>query len=156
MEQIKKTKKVDNEEWKLLYEYVKKEILEYESSKKVPRTMVLRLRGLRDGNFMSNKHNKNKLADYGYDIILLTFKLNKITIKNGISNKSKFKDESHMINYIMAIVESKINDTLDRINKAKKSQNKAEVIDINNEVENKATYKKKTKEVKNSRLKELL
>jgi len=55
---------------------------------------------------------------------------------------------------MMAIIEKKINDTYSRLNRLEQSQIKGENLEIT-ESENKAEYKRKTKEVKNSRLKEL-
>ena len=55
----------------------------------------------------------------------------------------------------MAIVESKINDTYIRLNKVEKAKTDGENIEVIVN-EDKASYKKKTKEVKNSRLKGLI
>lgn len=146
--------KLEIEEWNELYEYVKKDILKYDDKLALPKNLVLRLKGLKNGKFMANKKTK-ALGDYSFKIILMTFKINKYEIVNALADKSKFKDESHMINYMMAIVEKKINDTYSRLNRLEKSQEKGENLEINTS-ENKAVYKPKTKEVKNSRLKELL
>ncbi|WP_297419182.1 hypothetical protein [Clostridium sp.] len=141
-------------EWDDLYQYVKKEILQYDAKINLPRTLVLRLKGLHEGKFMANTKTK-PMADYTYKLILMTFKLNKFDIIKSLSNKDKFKDEKHMINYLMAIIESKINDTYLRIKKVEESQEKGQEIEINIS-DNKAEYKKKTKEIKNSRLQDLL
>jgi hypothetical protein len=150
----KSTKKEEQEQWKELYEYVKTYILQYDESMKLPKNLVLRLRGLRQGKFMANK-NTRILGDYTFKVILTTFKLNKFEIIQAMSNKNKFKDESHMINYLMCIVENKINDTYLRIKKVEESQEKGQEIEVDI-TNNKAEYIHKTKEVKNSRLKDLL
>lgn len=147
------TKKEENQQWKELYEYVQKEILGY-TDMKLPRNLVLRLRGLREGKFMANKKCK-PLGDYEYRTILLTFKMYKYEIVTAIGNQDKFKDENHKVNYLMAIVESKINDIQIKLNKTKKTEEKAEILDIENNT-NKVTYKSKTKKVTNSRLKDLM
>jgi len=143
----------EKEEWNELYEYVKKEILRYDENMKLPKNLILRILGLKNGKFIANKKTK-ALGDYSFKIILMTFKINKYEIVNALADKSKFKDESHMINYMMAIIEKKINDTYSRLNRLEQSQIKGENLEIT-ESENKAEYKRKTKEVKNSRLKEL-
>jgi hypothetical protein len=150
----KSTKKEEQEQWKELYEYVKTYILQYDESMKLPKNLVLRLRGLRQGKFMANK-NTRILGDYTFKVILTTFKLNKFEIIQAMLNKNKFKDESHMINYLMCIVENKINDTYLRIKKVEESQEKGQEIEVDI-TNNKAEYIHKTKEVKNSRLKDLL
>ena len=53
--------------------YVKSDIMKYDSNQKLSKNMILRLRGLKDGKYMANK-NIPSLANYSYDIILLTFK----------------------------------------------------------------------------------
>ena len=151
---MSKMTKQELEEWNDLYEYVKKDILKYDEKLALPKNLVLRLKGLQQGKFIANKKTK-ALGDYSFKIILMTFKINKYEIVNALADKSKFKDESHMINYMMAIIEKKINDTYSRLNRLEKSQEKGEKLEITTS-ENKAEYKHKTKEVKNSRLKELL
>ncbi|HZJ99018.1 MAG TPA: hypothetical protein VFC79_03380, partial [Tissierellaceae bacterium] len=59
------SKKEENKQWNALYEYVKKEILEYTDDMQLPRFMILRLRGLRNGKFMANKNSK-PMANYDY------------------------------------------------------------------------------------------
>lgn len=151
---MSKMTKQELEEWNDLYDYVKKDILKYDEKLALPKNLVLRLKGLKNGKFIANKNTK-ALGDYSFKIILMTFKINKYEIVNALSDKSKFKDESHMINYLMSIVEKKINDTYSRLNRLEQSQEKGEHLEIT-ESENKAEYKQKTKEIKNSRLKELL
>lgn len=145
--------KVEKEEWNELYEYVKNDILGY-TDLKLPKIMILRLKGLREGKFIANKRTK-PMASYPYNVILMTFKVNKYLITSSISNRDKFKDEKHMVNYIMAIVESKINDTYLRMKKVEKVKEQSEKLEINTE-NNKSAYKKRTKDVKNSRLKDLM
>lgn len=151
---MSKMTKQELEEWNDLYDYVKKDILKYDEKLALPKNLVLRLKGLQQGKFIANKKTK-ALGDYSFKIILMTFKINKYEIVNALADKSKFKDESHMINYMMAIIEKKINDTYSRLNRLEQSQIKGETLEIT-ESENKAEYKHKTKEIKNSRLKELL
>ena len=151
---MSKMTKQELEEWNDLYEYVKNDILKYDEKLALPKNLVLRLKGLQQGKFIANKKTK-ALGDYSFKIILMTFKINKYEIVNALTDKSKFKDESHMINYMMAIIEKKINDTYSRLNRLEQSQIKGENLEIT-ESENKDEYKQKTKEVKNSRLKELL
>lgn len=154
-EVINKMTEEDKKDWDELYKYVRKEILGYDDNIKLPQFLVLRLKGLLDGKFCANNNNKQSLAHYTYKEILLTFKINRISIQNSIKQSAKFKDEKHRINYIMAIIENKINDVALRNRELKRADNKINSVDINLN-ENKASYKHKSKEVKNSRLKGLL
>lgn len=151
---MSKMTKQEKEEWNELCDYVKLEILKYDNSIKFPKHMVLRLKGLKDGKFIANKNTQSQ-GNYSFSEILMTFKINKILILNSTQEVNKFKDETHKINYIMAIIESKINDVCDKIRTIELQKIKSQSIEINLN-EEKANYKHKTKEVKNSRLKGLL
>ena len=145
------SKKEENKQWNALYEYVKKEILEYTDDMQLPRFMILRLRGLRNGKFMANKNSK-PMASYDYNTILLTFKACKYDIlrytKQGI-----FKDEQHRFNYIMVIIENNINDIVMRLKNVKRQEKKIDIIDIEIiQRDETAEYTKKSKETTNKRL----
>lgn len=154
MDNKKTMTKKEIKEWDKLYQYIKKNILQYDDNKKLPKWFVLRLKGLNQGKFCANNNIKS-LGYYGFDVILLTFKIKKFDILIALKNKDKFKDEKHKINYMMTIIENNINDTYDRLKRLKKSETKGEEIEINKN-DNVADYHKKTKEVTNSRLKGLL
>ena len=119
---------IDLVEWNELYEYVFKEILGYEKGMKLPKYMILRLRGLRDGQFLSNKKTSQN-ADYSFKIILYTFKAKKLDII-AICGKIEFKDEIHKFNTIMKVIENSINDIVLRINKVKDSNNNLDRVKI--------------------------
>jgi hypothetical protein len=147
----------NNKEWKdwcLLYEYVKKEILKYDNNMKLPKFIVLRLRGLNSGRFMANKRQK-PYAHYGYDVILLTFKACKQDILKYTS-QNVFKNEQHKFNYIMVIIENNINDIVLRLKNSQKQKEKIRAIDTDIiQRDDIAKYKKKTKEITNKRLNDL-
>jgi len=134
-----------------LYRYVKDEILQYKD-KKMPNDMMGRLIGLKEGKFYANNNNGSE-GTYDYKLILLTFKLMKGTILSYIDN-TEFKNERHKINGIMKIIESEINNVKDRLNAAKKSEEKTINVDISNQLNEQSTYKRKSKN-KNDSLKDL-
>ena len=144
----------EKKDWNELYQYVKLEILGYDKDIKIPNYLALRLKGLKNGKFMCN-NKTNNFANYTFEELLLTFKIHRITILNAIKNTTKFKDENHRINYMMAIIENKINDVALRNREIKFEIEKSKGIEINLN-DNKANYIHKTKNVKNSRLKGLL
>lgn len=152
----KTVKKMSVEEKEAFYElcdYIKSEILEYGEDKKFPKNLALRIKGLREGKFIANNKVKSQ-GDYPYQTILLAFKLYKYDIKLGLKrNVGKIEKESHKINYIMAIIENKINDVAGLLEKKKKSIEKAESLTLN--TEQGAEYKRKTKDRVNDRLKNL-
>lgn len=134
-----------DQDWCDLYEYVKKEIMEYSDDLKLPSFIILRLRGLANGNFMANK-KQNPLANYEYKTILYTFKICKQDILAGFkTNNTKFKNEQHKFNYAMVIIESNINDMVIRLNNAKEAKQKAESINLENIYHDGAEYTTKTK-----------
>ncbi|MDU4051218.1 MAG: hypothetical protein E7H33_09900 [Clostridium perfringens] len=139
--------------WLELCEYVKKEILEYDEDMKFPRSLALRLKGLSKGQFIANT-NIRPLASYEFEDILLTFKMYKLDILIAIRDKSKFKDENHRINYVMVIIENKLNEVVIKRKKVEKEKSRAESVEIqNNDV--KANYIRKTKLKKNDKFKDL-
>ncbi len=136
-----------------LCEYVKKEILEYDDEMKFPKILALRLKGLSNGVFIANT-NIRPLASYEFEDILLTFKMYKLDILIAIRDKSKFKDENHRINYVMVIIENKLNEVVIKRKKIEKEKSRAESVEIqNNDV--KANYIRKTKSKKNDKFKDL-
>lgn len=130
-------------EWDELYQYVRKNILGYDENQKVPQYMVIRLKGLREGNYMANRRLP-KNANYPYPTILNTFKLCYRDIKYAMSHKS-FKNENHKVNYIMAVIESNLNDVYLKMKKKKEEDRAAEKASINMIPDASAMYKKKSK-----------
>ena len=148
----KKMTEQEKLEWDELYNYVKKEILKYGEDKKFPKMLVLRLKGLNEGKFCANNNTKPH-ASYSFGLILTTFKYCKLDIMRAM-NSNIFKDESHMINYIMLLVENNINTVYDKLETKKRVETKIENIEINEG--SKLKYKKKSKEITNKKLKDLI
>lgn len=121
-------KEQEKKEFNELYEYVKKDILQYPNDVALPKYLVMRLKGLRDGKFIVNKKIKSK-ADYPYSVIMLTFKFCKSNILKAIETKN-FKNEQMKINYIMVIIENNINDIVLRLKDKEKAENKIETVEI--------------------------
>lgn len=136
----------EKQDWSDLYQYIKKDIFEYEDTLKLPRYMVLRLKGLKDGKFIAN--NKIKpMGSYEYNHILYTFKINKMRIKQIVKSQD-FKNEQHKFNTIMIIIEKEINDVVNRLKQAVKSEEKIEQMELENIIHQGAEYKNKSKEKK--------
>lgn len=148
----KNNKKEEHKNFLELCEYVKNEILELPEECKFPKFLALRLRGIHEGKFLANKRIKS-MANYSYEIILLTFKIKKYDMLIKLRQKKLFKDEKHRINYMMAILESSINDIVMMKKNCKKANEHTLKVELNNE--NSANYKKKTKQIKNNKLKNL-
>ncbi|NCI19695.1 hypothetical protein EJM73_08665 [Clostridium botulinum] len=147
-----KTKNTEHEKFLKLCEYVKNEILELPEECKFPKFLALRLRGLHEGKFMAN--NKIKpMASYDYDIILLTFKINKFDMLLKLRQRHLFKTEKHRINYMMAIVEGKINDVVLKVKNSKKA--KEHTLNVDLSIDKGADYKPKTKEINSNLLDDL-
>lgn len=142
-------KEKDNEQWLELCRYVKKEILEYDDNMKFPKYLALRLQGVKRGEHIANNtHNIN--ANYDDYTILCTFKLCKKKIVSYLhKNENKIHDEKHKINLIMKIIEPEINDVYLRLQNVKKTEERVEFKDFNNQSNENAGYVKKTKETSN-------
>lgn len=144
---------IEKEQWDKLYQYVKNEILLYDSSQSIPSSLVLRLKGLTKGKYIENRNIGDK-ADYSYEVVLYTFQICKPSIMSAIANKV-FESESNKFNYICKIVENNINDVYLRVQKTQKSEEKIDKLDTNILSHSGGEYQKKTEELKNERLNEL-
>ena len=107
---------LEKKEFKILYEYIKNDLLEY-TDKPLPQWFILRLKGIHKGKFCANSKVES-MGTYDYKTILITFKLKHSYLKSLIK-RNKFKNEQHMINTIMLIVEKDINDVISMLKKRK-------------------------------------
>ena len=107
------------DERKELFDFVFFDIMGYVEGMKMGKTLALRLEGLHNGVFMGNKNSKPR-ANYPYKVIYFTFVLMKKEIQYRLSTMD-FKDENHRFNYVMVIIESKINDVVMALLKNKKT-----------------------------------
>ena len=117
----------DKEQWKELCAWVELNIFEYETTQKLQRQACLTLDGLRKGQVVSN-NGHDTYGEYPIEVILLTFKANKIQILNAIRGKN-FESEDKKMRYICVIVRDKLNDVYTRYLNAQKSQEKVERVD---------------------------
>jgi hypothetical protein len=135
----------EKDNWNELYQYIKKDIFEYDISQKLPTYMILRIKGLKEGKFIANKNIKS-MANYEYPHILYTFKINKMKIKQIIKSQD-FKNEQHKFNTIMILIEKEINDVVNRLKQVIKSDEKMENMKLNNITHESAEYKNKNKKI---------
>ena len=151
-----KRKKMSEEEikqWNELCVFVKKEILKYGDDTKFPRFLALRLKGLANGQYIVNNNQKLQ-GKYTFYEIKITFMYCKQDILYGFS-KNVFEDENHKISYMMKIVENSLNTIRERLRSKQRQEERIASIEVNTGEEI-AEYKKKSKEVKNKRLKGLI
>lgn len=128
-----------------IYRYVQEDVLHYDGNvQKLGKREALRIQGLRHGKFIAN-NNTEDMSDYPFDVILNTFKFCQPAIQKALAT-TNFKDESHKFNYIMKIVESKLNDVYLRMKSAEKAKSKMDRIAIEIPVDTGADYQKKTDE----------
>jgi hypothetical protein len=146
-------KDVNNKEWYELCEWVERNIFNYSKDQKLQKQAALALRGLQKGKPMGN----NSIEDngiYPLNVILMTFKANKVQIQNAIKNK-EFDSERNKMLYVCSIVRDKINDMYSRYLKAQKTQEKVETVDTSVMEHDGAEYKTNTKKKTNKRLESL-
>ncbi len=140
--------KESQQEWLELCQYVHDEILQYNSSLKISKHFILRLRGLNKGQFIANKKSSPQ-AEYPYPVILLTFKAKKHEIQYALKNNAgNFKDENHKVNYIMSIIENSINDIIMRMKQKQETETKLDELNLESTLHDKADYKSKNKKNK--------
>ena len=149
----KKMSEEEKKDWEELCVFVKKEILKYGDDTKFPRFLALRLKGLANGQYIVNNNQKLQ-GKYTFYEIKITFMYCKQDILYGFS-KNVFEDEKHKISYMMKIVESSLNTIRERLRSKQRQEERIAFIEVNTGEEI-AEYKKKSKEVKNKRLKGLI
>lgn len=139
----KKMTEKEKKDWESLYYYVKRNIMNYDEDQALSNTMVLRLKGLLTNKFMENNNIKDT-ANYSYETILNTFKFCSNDISKALRTNN-FKDEMHKFNYVLKIVEPKINDIYVRTKNVKKAKEEAKktTVEVYNHVG--AEYKPKQK-----------
>ena len=147
----KKMSEEEKKDWDELYSYVK-ELMGYDDKTSLSRTEVLKLKGLTRGQFIAN-NNQQESAEYSFYEILITFKICKFDIIRGFRSNS-FKSNGHKFNYMIKIVESNLSTVRERLKSKKQAEQKMESVEVNM-IEG-ATYKRKTKEVRNKRLEGLM
>jgi len=140
-------------DWDKLYWYVRKEILFYDDSQKMPSGVALMLKGLTSGKSVDNKQDPDE-AEYSFEVVLYTFKACKNKILGAIQGKD-FKNEASKVAYICKIVESNLNDIYSRLKQVEESKTKTEQIKVDNIVHEGAEYKQRTKNIKNNKLNDL-
>ena len=150
--EVKKMSEDEIKDFNALCDYIKYKVLEYDESMKFPKFLALRIKGIQEGTFIP-RGNRKIQANYTYSDILLTFRVHRFGILGELRDKSKFTDEKHRINYMMKIIESKLNDVVEMRKSKDKANAKAENIKV--ESIELGEYKKKTKITKNNRLKDL-
>lgn len=137
----------DKVEWDQLYQFVRFNVLGYDENQSLSTKMVLRLRGLSSNKFIDNNHIADT-ANYSYGVILNTFKYCILDIRKAIKTHI-FTDEDHKFNYILRIVESKLNTVYLHMKEAETTQKEIKSADISrvNEYKNNfvATPTKKRK-----------
>lgn len=138
----------EKHDWYALCDYIKYEILEYSPEMKIPQNLVLRLKGLSQGNFMANKYIKPN-AFYTYEQILIACKICKSKIKDYfLKNSAKINGETHKINLIMKFLEQEINDVVLKIQQKEQIDTEISRMSFENHTEDKADYKTETMSVK--------
>ena len=148
----KKMSEEEKKDWNELYSYVKG-LMGYDDKTSLSRTEVLKLKGLTRGQFIAN-NNQQELAEYSFYEILVTFKVCKFDIIRGFRSNS-FKSNGHKFNYMIKIVEGNLSTVRERLKSRERQEERIASIEINTGEEI-AEYKKKSKEVKNKRLKGLI
>lgn len=125
-----------------VYEYIK-ELLNYSDSQKLPNSLVTRIQDLRNGTIMQRGVGRviKSKEGYTYQTILNTFLTLSDKIRWAFENKD-FTSESNKISYMMAIIDSNINDLIVQENTINNRNNiKSKNNLINDEKDNRTRKK---------------
>lgn len=125
-----------------VYEYIK-ELLNYSNTQKLPNSLVTRIQDLRNGTVMQRGVGRviKSKEGYTYQTILNTFLTLSDKIRWALENKD-FTSELNKISYMMAIIDSNINDLVVQENTMNNSNNIKAKNNLINEEKNNQTRKK--------------
>lgn len=118
----------EKKQWKELFEYIEKEILNYSNNQKLQKNAILRLRGLSHGQIIANNKCEQH-GEYSPEVLLIAFKINKNKIISAIQHKD-FDSEENKIAYISAIVRDKLNDIDERLKSAERIKRQKQNVDM--------------------------
>lgn len=118
----------EKEQWKELYEYVKTYIMGYDQNQVLTKDMIFRLKGMKSGKYMANSAVES-LANYPYDIILLTYKYVYPRIEYKLIENS-FNDDMHRFNYVAKIVSDNLNLVYNKVKKKREEDKRIEDIKV--------------------------
>lgn len=126
-----------------VYEYIK-ELLNYDDIQKLPNSLVTRIQDLRNGTVMQRGVGRviKSKEGYTYQTILNTFLTLSEKIRWALENKD-FNSEASKISYMMAIIDSNINDLVVQENTINHNDN----IKIRNNLINDDNENRKRKKV---------
>lgn len=129
----------DHDQWIELCKWIEINLFNYDGEKqKLQRGASLALDGLRKGQNIANNED-DTYGEYPLNVILMTFKANKILIQNAIRNKN-FETETHKMIYICTIVRDRLNDMYSRYLNAQKTKEKVELVDTSTMTNKGAEY----------------
>lgn len=145
---MKLSKEENNQQWKDLCAYIKKNILRYDDKKIFPKAMALRLKGLAQGK---EYPNKTFTQIYTYDFIKKAFVFFEPMILE-IVDRTVIKNEQHLVNLIMKVAQDNFNDFVDRYNKSIKRQRDMEKKDMSQILDTTPNdyVRKATRKIKNN------
>lgn len=136
--------KEEDDYWDLCYKQFKS-IIGVKEGQKLSNHDVMRIRGLRVGNYYPQGNNvKGLKRGYDYETILMTMKFSSGAIRKSMSGVS-FKDQKHKTDYAMKIITNNINFIAGKVeaNRATKNKVEKQAIDDDSRVVSEAGYKKK-------------
>ena len=141
-----------DQDWLELCEWLEINIFNYNvPEQRLQTDACLVLHGLRKGKAVGNNLTEDN-GCYPWNVILMTFKANKLQIQNAIRNKNFDNSERKKMTYICTMVRDKINDIYSRYLNAQKTQEKIESDDTSILEHESADYQNNTNKKINKRL----
>ena len=141
-----------DQDWLELCEWLEINIFNYNvPEQRLQTDACLVLHGLRKGKAVGNNLTEDN-GCYPWNVILMTFKANKLQIQNAIRNKNFDNSERKKMTYICTMVRDKINDIYSRYLNAQKTQEKIESVDTSILEHESADYQNNTNKKINKRL----
>lgn len=136
----------ENDDWKAVYEYFRKEILGLKQSTPLDQHTIKRLLGLRLGQYYPSGNN-TRILKRGYDFptILVTLKVIKGKVIPYMAT-ANFSNGKHKTDSIMRFVTGEINDVHKRIEAQKQSNAKLDKDEVTEVFDYKAKLREQKKQ----------
>lgn len=144
-----KMTKEDSFYWDKLYQYVKKDIYKLDDEVPLPRSIILSLRGLKNGQVIANNKAKS-YGDYPFKIVYFTFVYCRKKIDYALKTKD-FKSYQQSFSYIRKIVEGNLLNVYKKYKEKERQKEMAKdnknTITVNDVINKDVRYKSQEKKV---------
>lgn len=135
-------KRAENQDWINLYEYVRREVWKLPHDRPLPPHFINRIKSLRFGRYLMR--GRKVTQSYTYKQMYYTFLVCNKNIQDAFK-RMDFSDDTHKVDYMMAIIVNNINGVCDRIDNKERCDDELQVKQVESLAQPKSEFVNKTK-----------